>query len=177
MQRISKIRRLVRFFSVAAVLALGVGPAAANGVLTGPAGSVAFGTLVTNLPNGQIVVTDPSFNNNVTGAKYGAVYLYATNLTLLSAITGGNTNDQVGSGGITLLANGNYLIHSPKWSTNCGAVTWVNATNGILADGAVGGVVTATNSLVGSKSGNGGNFPSGGDMIGWYNGIRYVTAL
>ena len=169
MQRIPKIgRQMVRCFGMA-VLALALGGTAAVAedqvVITGPTGSSAFGTLVTNLPNGQIVVTDPSFSNNVAGARYGAVYLY-TNLTLLSTITGCDTNDQIGSGGITVLANGNFLIHSPYWSTNRGAVTWVNATNGALADGSVGGVVAATNSLVGELAADPDNF-QWGDLVGY----------
>jgi len=43
--------------------------------IPGPAGSVRFGTQVTALPNGNIVVTDPNFN--LAGvANVGAVYLY-----------------------------------------------------------------------------------------------------
>ena len=44
--------------------------------ILGPAGSVRFGTSVTVLPNGNIVVTDPDYNGGI-GVKAGAVYLYS----------------------------------------------------------------------------------------------------
>src|SRR5690349_10339072 len=51
----------------------------------GPAGSAAFGTQVTVLPNGNIVVTDPSGS--------GAVYLYSAGGPLLSTLAGTHTGD------------------------------------------------------------------------------------
>jgi hypothetical protein len=182
MQRIPKIgRQMVQFLAVAALVALVAPAAVAEEVISGPPDSVAFGTLVTNLPNGKLVITDPGFNSS-----RGAVYLYATNdlVNPLSTIMGSVTNDRVGAGGITVLANGNYLIHSPYWSTNRGAVTWVNATNGLLADGAVGGVVAATNSLVGATTNIAGQTATGkqGDLVGYKcTGVdsytKMVTAL
>ena len=56
----------------------------------------------------------------------------------------------MGSGGITALSNGNYVVGSTFWDngtiTNAGAVTWGNGTTGVS------GAVSATNSLVGSKA-------------------------
>ena len=58
----------------------------------------------------------------------------------------------MGSGGITVLANGNYIVCSPQWSngavTQAGAVTWGSGTTGVS------GVVSAANSLVGSQQGD-----------------------
>src|SRR5512143_4299420 len=53
----------------------------------GPAGSVHFGTWVTVLPNGNIVVTDPDANSD-TYSGVGAAYLYGPNGNLISKITG-----------------------------------------------------------------------------------------
>lgn len=110
--------------------------------IAGPAGSAAFGKSVTVLPNGNIVVTDPSALGTA-----GAAYLYSPSGTLISTLTGSIADDQVGGDGVVVLANGNYLIRSRNWdgaAANVGAVTWGSATTG------VNGVVSASNSLVGS---------------------------
>lgn len=118
--------------------------------IQGPAGSVSFGSAVTVLPNGNIVVVDP--DGPVSGI--GAVYLYGPDGgPPISTLTGIAANDHVGSGGIVVLANGNYLILSPNWhnggAANAGAVTWADADSGI------GGLVSAANSLVGSTAADG----------------------
>jgi len=122
--------------------------------ISGPAGSVHFGTSVTVLPDGNIVVTDPDADSN-THTGVGAVYLYAPSGGLISTITGSSTDDHVGSGGVLTLANGNYVIVSTQWrgnaAVNAGAVTWGSAVTGVS------GVVSASNSLVGT---------SGGDQVG-----------
>ena len=43
--------------------------------IIGPPGSVHFGTSVTVLPNGNVVVTDPDFDSGMA-TQAGAVYLY-----------------------------------------------------------------------------------------------------
>jgi hypothetical protein len=116
--------------------------------IIGPLGSASFGTQVVALPNGNIVVTDPAYDGNK-----GAVYLYngATGV-LVSALLGSTAGDQVGSGGVITLTNGNYVMLSPNWAngvvTQAGAVTWGNGATGITS------VVSATNSLVGSTLGD-----------------------
>ena len=119
--------------------------------IVGPAGSGAFGTFVAALSNGNIVVTDPfySISSPTPIANVGAVYLYngATG-ALISTLTGSTADDQVGVGGVTVLANGNYVVGSPFWNSggigSVGAATWGSATTGIS------GTVSAANSLVGS---------------------------
>jgi filamentous hemagglutinin family protein len=112
----------------------------------------------TQLTNGNIVVT--SSLDNFGARKSGAAYLYhGTTGALISALYGSTADDQVGSGGITALSNDNYVVRSNNWNkdattTRVGAVTWGNGKTGIS------GVVSATNSLVGSTAsdqvGNGG---------------------
>jgi Repeat of unknown function (DUF5650) len=51
----------------------------------------------------------------------------------------------VGSGGVTALSNGNYVVGSPSWNDNTGAATWGNGSTGTS------GIVSAANSLVGSN--------------------------
>ena len=71
-------------------------------------------------------------------------------ITATNSLVGSNTSDRVGSNGITALTNGNYVVASSNWdnvsATDAGAVTWGNGTTGTV------GVITATNSLVGSKA-------------------------
>lgn len=117
--------------------------------LTAPVGSVSFGTSVTILTNGNYVVTDPNWRKGFA-PNVGAVYLYdgQTN-TLISTLTGSQINDQVGNGGVTALANGNYVVSSTFWGNGgtikAGAVTWCNGQTGVY------GVVSIANSLVGNS--------------------------
>lgn len=113
--------------------------------ITAP-GSVAFGSAVKVLPNGNIVVTDP----NGPTANIGTVYLYTPAGIKISSFTGSSPNDHVGSGGIAVLPNGNFVVVSPHWTNgvaaNAGAVTWVNGSSGLN------GVVSSGNSLVGASA-------------------------
>lgn len=118
--------------------------------ISSPAGSAAFGSKLTLLPNGNMVVIDPGYSVSTNTTGVGAVYLYDTNAVLISTLTGSTAGDKVGSGGITVLANGNFVISSPEWhagaAANAGAVTWINASSGLN------GTVSAANSLVGGTA-------------------------
>ena len=111
--------------------------------IPGPSGSVKFGSAVAVLPNGNIVVTDPFRSSNM-----GAVYLYDPTGTMISSFSGTTANDYVGLNGVTVLANGNFVIVSNQWHNGtiaqAGAVTWVNGSTGLS------GVVSVANSLVGT---------------------------
>ena len=130
---------------------------------------------VTALPNGNYVVVSPYWSNgNVS--HVGAVtfgngtvgitgFVSAANSLVGSLGNGTGTGDLVGSNGVTVLTNDNYVVDSPSWNGNRGAVTFGNGTGGIS------GVVSATNSLIGTTSGDSvGQTPSGGGTGG-------VTAL
>jgi hypothetical protein len=119
--------------------------------IAGPSGSGAFGASVTVLPNGNIVVTDPHYSIDAGHTSVGAVYLFAPNGgspvgTPISTLTGGTSNDQIGSEGIYVLANGNFVVVSTNWNSGAGAVTWGDANAGVS------GAVSAGNSLVGSTA-------------------------
>lgn len=134
-----------------AALLLAAGSAqAVQFTIPGPNGSGAFGTTVTTLSNGNIVVTDPSFDAPGPILDVGAVYLYRPDGMLISTLRGSTTGDQVGSRGVVVLADGNYLVRSPAWDNaplaNAGAVTFG------LADSGVNGVVSPSNSLVGANA-------------------------
>ncbi len=123
---------------------------ASNLLILGPSGSQAFGTRITMLPNGNFVVTDPMWNLDGTHTAVGAVYLYRADATLISTLRGSTTNDQIGSEGVTVLTNGNYVIKSSHYrngaATDAGAVTFGNANTGVA------GTVSSGNSLVGSST-------------------------
>ena len=148
-------QRLLRSWPTATItiLSIIIGASAAQVDLVGPPGSGQFGASLTVLPNGYFVVTDPGYGAPGAVAGVGAVYLYdGATLELISALTGSTANDQVGSGGLTVLSNGNWVVRSPLWAngtaTNAGAVTWGSGTMGVS------GVVSAANSLVGSQAGD-----------------------
>jgi len=135
--------------------------------IPGPAGSGSFGETVAVLPNGNLVICDPGYDaGSITDV--GAAYLYdGADGTLISMLTGSKTSDWICDGGITVLANGNYLVVSPHWDNGAawdvGAVTWGDGTTGVA------GPVSAANSLVGSST---------GDHVGLiYWSQRVVTAL
>jgi hypothetical protein len=120
--------------------------------VSGPIGSVAFGKSITFLPNSNYIITDPNWSNGLN-ANAGAVYLYdGITHELLSKLTGTNTDDFVGGGGITILPNGNFLVSSGLWDNgtiaDAGAVTWCSAVTGTA------GAVSASNSLIGNNGGD-----------------------
>ena len=111
----------------------------------GPSGSGQFGYNVLALPNGNFIVTDPQYST-LSATHVGAVYLYAPNGSLISALTGSSANDQVGNGSALVVGNNNALVVSPQWNGGAGAATWINGTSGLN------GTVSAANSLVGSTA-------------------------
>jgi hypothetical protein len=125
---------------------------AAQVTIDGPAGSDDFGRTVTTLPNGSIVVTDPGFDFAGSPAvdNVGAVYVYRPDGTLISTLRGSSASDQVGSGGVVVLGNGNFVVISPIWNNgtllDAGAVTFGSAVTGAS------GVVSSANSLVGGRA-------------------------
>ena len=145
---------------VAAAPSGGASAAIAQTDLTGPPGSK-FGTSVTVLPNGNYVVTDPYFDQG-NDLDVGAVHLYnGFTHTPISTLTGQAAGDEIGSGGVIVLANGNYVVKSPYWGANgtLGAVTWGNASSGVS------GTVSTANSLHGTVA---------NDQVGW-SGVRALT--
>lgn len=135
-----------RFFAYPVfLLALAVPASAAQIDIPGPPGSLSFGWHVTVLPNGNIVVQDPSAGD----AGQGAVYLYSPAGTLISTLRGNSPDDSVGLDPIVVLPSGNFLVPSTHWHNGtaefAGAVTWVDGAQGLE------GVVSPANSLVGSS--------------------------
>ena len=119
-----------------------------------PAAGNQFGATVVALSTGNVVITSPF--DDAGGVDAGAVYLFngATG-ALISTLRGPKTQDNVGSGGVTALTNGNFVVASPNYdngaTNNVGAATWGSGTSGVS------GTVSSANSLVGSTL---------GDMVG-----------
>jgi MYXO-CTERM domain-containing protein len=116
-----------------------------------PAAGDLFGQLVYSLSTGNIVVDDP--NDDFAAMDAGAVHLYrASDGALLATLVGSRAGDRVGAG-VYSLGNGNYAVSSPSWDNgavvDAGAVTWGDGTAGAA------GVVSASNSLVGSTAADG----------------------
>lgn len=125
-----------------------------------------FGDTILPLITGNVVITSPY--DDAGGTDAGAVYLFdgATG-ALISTLTGSSDYDVVGIDGVTTLTNGNYVISSSEWgnggATEAGAVTFGNGITGVS------GVVSASNSLVGTQT---------DDYVGYNdNGISAVTPL
>lgn len=140
-------------------------------------GHTGYGTQVLALASGNIVVTDPNADLSSANQHQGAVFLFdGSTGALISMLTGSQPNDHVGSGGVTALSNGNYVVNSYQWAngtaTQAGAVTWCSGSVG------VNGAVSSANSLVGSHAND--QVGSGSDTVfitGYHVACPGVTAL
>jgi len=113
--------------------------------------------------NSGFVIASPVWDNG--GVHDAGAVTFVNGTTGLNApvaagnsLVGSSPSDTIGSDGVTALTNGNYVVDSPAWNGNLGAVTWGNGTAGTA------GAVSAGNSLVGVVA---------NDLIG----IDGVTAL
>ncbi len=163
-----KINSLFIVFGFLIIRVLSVTDAAAQMQTNIPSpqpGGESFGTQVAVLPNGNFVVTDPSYDAGAL-TDAGRVYLYnGVTLAVINTITGSAANDMVGSssaglGGVIVLANGNYVVIAQNRNDGAGAVTFCSGTTGCPA------TISAANSLVGLMA---------GDFVG--GGSNGVTAL
>ncbi len=110
---------------------------------------------VTALTNGNYVVMSADWDNG-TAVEAGAVTWgngstgTSGTVSASNSLVGTSNGDRVGSGGVTALTNGNYVVSSRYWdngtAVNAGAVTWVNGSTGTS------GTVSASNSLVGTSN-------------------------
>jgi autotransporter-associated beta strand protein len=110
--------------------------------------NVGGGGSVVPLGNGNYVVRNFSWNGKrgaVTWAS-GAAGVTGT-VSASNSLVGASDNDSVGSS-VTVLSNGNYVVNSSGWNGTRGAATWGSGTAGIS------GTISASNSLVGSSSGD-----------------------
>ncbi len=114
------------------------------------------------LSNGNFVVGAPNWDNGAVN-EAGAVTWgngdggTVGTISIANSLIGSTKNDFAGSDNsgsnrITALKNGNYVVSSSGWdngsAVNAGAVTWGNGLGGTV------GEISASNSLVGSKTGD-----------------------
>ncbi len=146
-------------------------------------GSAAYDTVglggVTALSNGNYAVDSPYWGNGLGAVTWGSGGTgVAGTISADNSLVGSTAGDDVGSGGVTALGNGNYVVDSPAWDKGLGAVTWGSGTTGVV------GTISAANSLVGSIAGDG--VGSGGvtalgngnyvvDSPAWDKGLGAVT--
>jgi hypothetical protein len=126
------------------------------GTLTGSTSGDQVGSSgVTGLTNGNYVVNSPNWQTG--GHKVGAATWVSgsgsstTTVSATNSLVGSTDGDQVGSGGVIELTNGNYVVDSPFWQSagnQLGAVTWGNGYSGSS------GQISAANSLVGATNGD-----------------------
>jgi hypothetical protein len=131
-----------------------------TGGRSGPDGSGPgpVGDNVVPFTNGNYVVLSPRWNGNRGAATWtdGTVGITGTvdaSNSLVGSNPGNpcdqsNPGDCVGYYGIAALSNGNYVVDSPNWNGQRGAVTWGDGTIGIT------GTVDASNSLIGANPGD-----------------------
>lgn len=122
---------------------------------------------ITVLTNGNFVVNSPSWDN-VAVFDAGAVTWCSGSTGSNQVVSAGNSlvgtsaSNNVGSGGVYALSNGNYVVSSYEWDSSTaidvGAVTWGNGATGSA------GPVGADNSLIGSST---------NDLVG----VTGITAL
>jgi hypothetical protein len=138
--------------------------------LTGSSTNDHVGNLgVTVVGGGHFVVISASWNNGAATQAGAVTWVNGTTglsgvVSVSNSLVGTTANDKIGSNGVTVLSNGNYVVASQHWNNgiangNFGAATWGNGSVGIV------GAVSASNSLVGTTA------------YDWVGGNGGVTAL
>ncbi|RYD29408.1 MAG: hypothetical protein EOP86_21780, partial [Verrucomicrobiaceae bacterium] len=143
------------------------------------------GLAVYPLANGNYVTAFPTWGGSIgpAGQWMGAVVWGSGTegvrgaVSTANALTGTQRYDNIGSGGITALANGNYVVNSPRWSEARGAATWCDGGKPVT------GEVSAINSLTGGAPsqavGTGSTALTDGHYVvrspGWNDGAGAVT--
>ncbi len=124
---------------------------AANSLIGGKTGDQVGNNGIVALPNGNYVVASWYWDNGAL-VDVGAVTWGPGTSGIAGVVSGANSligavaGDSVGSGRITILTNGSYVVSSPYWSGRRGAITWANAAQPLI------GIVSAANSLVGTSA-------------------------
>ncbi|PGH55494.1 hypothetical protein CRT60_19545 [Azospirillum palustre] len=131
------------------------GVVSASNSLVGSSSNDKVGNTIVRLTNGNYLVTSTSWSNGAAASAGAVTWGSGTAgvtgvVSSTNSLIGSSTGDKVGASTSTL-ANGNYLTRSSLWAngtvSSAGAVTWGNGTAGVT------GVVSASNSLVGTATG------------------------
>ncbi|MES2709580.1 MAG: choice-of-anchor D domain-containing protein [Verrucomicrobiota bacterium] len=170
---------LVKHYRSTETVTWGSGTAGVTGEISAANSLVNTGNAsITLLNNGNYVICNPFWPDSQN--RRGAVALADGATGLRGAMSAENSlvgtfpEDRVGSGnpngatGVTALSNGNFVVHSPRWNGNRGAVTWVSGTLGLK------GEISAANSLIGGEEGS---LTGDGGIIPLTNGNYLVSTL
>lgn len=131
------------------------------------------------LPNSNVVVQSPDWDNGSAGNAGAITFIngstgLAGTVSVANSLIGATTNDQLGSRGLILLTNGNYVVVSPRWDNggiaDVGAVTWGSATQGVT------GLVSPQNSLIGASIGDNVGSSSWNAVVPLTNGNYVVSS-
>ena len=133
-----------------------VGPVSAANSLVGSTqfDQVGYSYKVTALTNGNYVVASSDWSSPTATGVGAVTWGNGSNGTTVGAVSAANSLvgskqfDFIGSGYVTALTNGNYVVSSPYWDSpsgtrDVGAATWGNGSNGSTV-----GPISAANSLV-----------------------------
>jgi hypothetical protein len=104
---------------------------------------------ITVLSNGNYVVDSPAWHGTLGAVTWcsGTAGVQGV-VSAANSLVGASANDLVGNNGITALNNGNYVVASPDWNGELGAVTWGSGATGVV------GTISIGNSLVGTTAGD-----------------------
>ena len=123
--------------------------------LVGGGGGQRVGDDVRVRNDGNYLVVTPNWHDEVLDKVNAGAVTFGNGATGVvgrvsasNSLVGDNAGDQVGSGGIYNVANGNYVVASPEWNSGRGAVTWANGSVGVI------GTPGTVSSLRGSTAGD-----------------------
>lgn len=134
-----------------------VGQLTAASGLAGSTGGDMVGEEVVAVGADHAVVVSPEWDSP-TAVDVGAVTWVdgaappAGVVSAANSFIGGRSGDQVGSAELTVLPNGDFVVSSPGWDS--ASAVDVGAVTLLPGDAATVGVVSASNSLVGSSDGD-----------------------
>lgn len=145
---------------------------AANSLVGSHTDDFVGNSLITVLTNGNYVVMSKSWDNGAitdAGAATWGNGLGGTfgEISAANSLVGTHPDDSIGER-VTALTNGNYVVNASVWNNDkivdAGAATWGDGSTGVV------GAVSTTNSLFGTKAGDG----VGGSVYPLTNG-NYVV--
>ena len=101
---------------------------------------------VTVLNNHNYVVGIPTWDGGIGAVTFGSGATGVSGVVSAgNSLVGKNAGDEIGSGSVTALGNGNYVVVSPSWN-HIGVVTFSSGLTGVV------GLPTTENSVFGQTS-------------------------
>jgi hypothetical protein len=134
---------------------------------TNPGDLVGYDPILLN--DGNYLVQSPFWNDNRGAVSWGNGGAGITGaISQANSLIGTNPGDAVGAS-VTPLSNGNYVVKSPSWSSNRGAITWGNGSTGTI------GAVSDANSLVAVGAASVTPLSNSNYVVGSVGGVTWVS--